>query len=144
LGWKYEPILTAIANSAHQDQIHRLAYVPNQWLGEFYQRATAFVYPSFYEGFGLPVVEAMNFGLPIITAEAGSLPEVVGDSGVLVDPQDTQALALALEKIVSDTDWRDHLRQKSLTRSKDFSWENTARKTLEVYQSLYKSGLRTF
>ncbi|WLT39496.1 glycosyltransferase [Synechocystis sp. B12] len=103
---------------------------------EFYQRATAFVYPSFYEGFGLPVVEAMNFGLPIITTEAGSLPEVVGDSGVLVDPQDTQALALALEKIVSDTDWRDHLRQKSLTRSKDFSWENTARKTLEVYQSL--------
>ncbi|UOO13171.1 MULTISPECIES: glycosyltransferase family 1 protein [unclassified Synechocystis] len=136
LGWKYEPILTAIANSAYQDQIHRLAYVPNQWLGEFYQRATAFVYPSFYEGFGLPVVEAMNFGLPIITAGAGSLPEVMGDSGVLVDPQDTQALALALEKIVSDTDWRDHLRQKSLTRSKDFSWENTARKTLEVYQSL--------
>lgn len=136
LGWKYEPILTAIANSAHQDQIHRLAYVPNQWLGEFYQRATAFVYPSFYEGFGLPVVEAMNFGLPIITAKAGSLPEVVGDSGVLVDPQDSQALALALEKIVSDTDWRDQLKQKSLTRSKDFSWENTARKTLEVYQSL--------
>ncbi|QUS59412.1 glycosyltransferase family 4 protein [Synechocystis sp. PCC 7338] len=136
LGWKYEPILEAITNSPHNNEIHRLSYLPNQWLAMFYQRATAFVYPSFYEGFGLPVMEAMNFGLPVITSNGGSLPEVVADSGVLVDPQDIQTLALALEKIVSDTDWRDHLRQKSLTRSKDFSWENTARKTLEVYQIL--------
>ncbi|AIE75145.1 MULTISPECIES: glycosyltransferase family 1 protein [unclassified Synechocystis] len=136
LGWKYEPILTAIANSPYGDQIHRLAYVSNQWLGMFYQQATAFVYPSFYEGFGLPVVEAMNFGLPIITSNGGSLPEVVGDNGVLVDPQDTHALALALKKIVSDPDWQNQLRQKSLARSKIFSWDNTARKTLEVYRVL--------
>lgn len=140
LGWKYEPILTAIANSPYNSEIYRLAYVSNQWLAMFYQRATAFVYPSFYEGFGLPVVEAMNFGLPIITSQVGSIPEVAGNSAVLINPKDTQALALALEKLISDLDWQKDLRQKSLARSKQFSWENTARKTFDVYKSLVGSS----
>ena len=136
LGWKYDPILTAIADSPYCQAIHRLSYVPNDWLAVFYQRATAFVYPSFYEGFGLPVVEAMNFGLPIITSNRASLPEVTGDAALLVNPDQSDELTDALTRLVSESDLAITLRQKSLERAKQFSWQQTALQTLQVYQTL--------
>jgi glycosyltransferase involved in cell wall biosynthesis len=136
LGWRYEPILTAIAESPFCPEIHRLAYVPNDWLAVFYQRATAFVYPSFYEGFGLPVVEAMNFGVPVLTSDRGSLPEVAGDAALLVNPDHPQALTDALIQLVTQSDLATHLGQKSLGRSKHFSWQQTALQTLEIYRAL--------
>ncbi|MEB3161349.1 MAG: glycosyltransferase family 1 protein [Synechocystis sp.] len=136
LGWQYDPILTAIADSRFSPSIHRLAYVPNDWLGVFYQRATAFVYPSFYEGFGLPVVEAMGFGLPIITSDRGSLPEVAGDAALFVNPDHPQELTEALTQLVSDPNLQTTLRQKSWQRSQHFSWQQTAQQTLQVYQAL--------
>lgn len=136
LGWKYDPILTAIADSPYSQAIHRLSYIPNDWLAVFYRRATAFVYPSFYEGFGLPVVEAMNFGLPIITSDRGSLPEVTGDAALIVNPDQPDDLTDALTRLVYESDLPITLGQKSRERAQQFSWQQTAQQTLQVYQAL--------
>jgi glycosyltransferase involved in cell wall biosynthesis len=113
-----------------------LSYIPNDWLAVFYRRATAFVYPSFYEGFGLPVVEAMNFGLPIITSDRGSLPEVTGDAALIVNPDQPDDLTDALTRLVYESDLPITLGQKSRERAQQFSWQQTAQQTLQVYQAL--------
>jgi glycosyltransferase involved in cell wall biosynthesis len=104
----------------------------------FYQRATAFVYPSFYEGFGLPVVEAMTFGVPVITAHRASLPEVAGDAALFVNPEHPQELTAALTQFVTQPELAALQRQKSLERAQHFSWQKTARQTLQVYRALAK------
>jgi glycosyltransferase involved in cell wall biosynthesis len=100
-----------------------------------YQRAVALVYPSLYEGFGLPVLEAMACGTPVVAARAGSLPEVVGDGGLLVAGGDWSAMADALAMLLTDADRRQAQRERGLARAADFSWDRTARQTLDVYRS---------
>ncbi|MCL2525963.1 MAG: glycosyltransferase family 4 protein [Coriobacteriia bacterium] len=107
------------------------------WL---YQRAKAFVFPSLYEGFGLPPLEAMSFGCPVVAADAASLPEVVGDAGVLVSPRDIDGFAAAIEKILTDADYASELEDAGLTRAKDFSWATTAAKTAAVYRSVLEKS----
>src|SRR5512141_1483071 len=99
------------------------------WLGS----ATAFVYPSVYEGFGLPPLEAMACGTPVICSTAASLPEVVGDAASLVDPYDCAALAQALVRVAEDPGLRAHLRARGLARARSFSWTTCAETTLAVY-----------
>lgn len=111
------------------------------WVAEedkptLYSGATCFVYPSLYEGFGLPPLEAMACGVPVIASDASSLPEVVGGAGLLVAPQDADALAEAMITVLSDEDLRASLRQRGITQAEKFSWEKTARETLEVYQEM--------
>ena len=103
-------------------------------LPALYSGAAVFVMPSLYEGFGLPPLEAMACGAPVVCSNAASLPEVVGDAALLVNPHNVGEIAAAIQRILTDTALRDELRAKSLTRAARFSWERTARETLQVYQ----------
>ncbi|HZB46086.1 MAG TPA: glycosyltransferase, partial [Pyrinomonadaceae bacterium] len=109
-------------------------YVPDADLPALYAGALGFVYPSYFEGFGLPPLEAMQCGTPVVVADRTSLPEVVGDAGLTFDPFDTAALASALARLVEDESLRARLRLRGLARAASFTWRETARRTLEVYQ----------
>jgi glycosyltransferase involved in cell wall biosynthesis len=135
-GWGYESILKCIENSAYNKDIYHLNYLADELVAQFYQHAEVFVYPSFYEGFGLPVLEAMNLGTPVITSNVSSLPEVVDSAAITINPQDFIELAEAIFKVLSNDDLRKQLILDGRTRAQRFSWEKTAQQTLEAYYSL--------
>ncbi|MBI2016450.1 MAG: glycosyltransferase family 4 protein [Candidatus Rokubacteria bacterium] len=110
-------------------------YLPEEDLVALTAGAGAVAFPSLYEGFGLPVVEAMAAGTPVVTSATSSLPEVAGDAALLVDPQDEDGLAAALRRILKDRDLWEDLRRRGLARARTFSWERTARETLAVYRA---------
>jgi glycosyltransferase involved in cell wall biosynthesis len=132
--WLYKDSIAAVERSGCGEKIRLTGFVPDEDLPAIYSAATVFVYPSFFEGFGLPPLEAMQCGTPVITGNRTSLPEIVGSAGVLVDPYDSQALADAIERLLSDRELRTKLTQRGLERSKMFSWEQTARDTLKVFE----------
>jgi glycosyltransferase involved in cell wall biosynthesis len=108
----------------------------NEDLAQLYRGALGFVFPSLYEGFGLPPLEAMACGVPVLTSNVCSLPDVVGDAAVLVDPLDVQAIAEGIRTLVQNSDLRAKLRQKGLQRAREFSWPETARKTGDVLRKV--------
>ncbi len=114
-------------------------YVSDEMLHQLYQSALALVFPSLYEGFGLPALEAMSHGTPVITSNVSSLPEVVGDAALLVDPKDVGAIRAALLRLLEDPALRQSLSIKGKARAATFTWQETARKTLEVYKTLLSS-----
>jgi glycosyltransferase involved in cell wall biosynthesis len=118
-----------------RERIVETGYVADEELAALYRSALAFVYPSLYEGFGLPALEAMQCGTPVITSNVSSLPEVVGDAGVLVDPHDTDALSAAMRALHRDPARRDALRQHGLARAAQFSWERSAASTIAAYRA---------
>jgi glycosyltransferase involved in cell wall biosynthesis len=127
--------LCAIAAEADApDAVVLLGEVSDERLQALYHRAAALVYPSLYEGFGLPVLEAMAAGTPVIASRAASLPEVLGDAGMLLDPLDASAWADAVVKVVNDEHLRERMRNAGRLRAAAFTWERTARATLGVYQ----------
>lgn len=103
-------------------------------LAYYYSSAALLAYPSLYEGFGLPPLEAMACGCPVVTSNTSSLPEVVGQAGIMVDPHDTDSLTQAMRQVLTDTEVRDNMIRKGLEQAMRFSWENTAKQTLEVYK----------
>lgn len=109
--------------------------VPDELLPPLYAGALAFVYPSLYEGFGLPPLEAMACGTPVLASNAASLPEVVGDAGLLVNPYDVEAIAHGIRQLVQDGTLREELRRKGLERARRFTWERTAESTWAVLQA---------
>ena len=117
-------------------------YVPEADLPALYSAADLFVFPSLYEGFGLPPLEAMACGTPVVCSNSSSLPEVVGDAAVTVDPYDVEALAQAMHRVLSDANLRDELRAKGLARTAQFTWERTARETWRVYEKVLGEGRR--
>jgi len=139
-GWKYEEIFSAINELSLTDQILIPGYVPDEDLVYFYNVADLFVYPSLYEGFGLPPLEAMACGTPVITSNKSSLPEVVGDAALLVDPLDVRALAGAIERVLANEELRAQLSERGLKRAKFFSWKKTAERTWEVYRAVGDRG----
>jgi len=133
-GWLESETLRAAETSIARKNIRFIGYVPDADLPGLYSGASCFAYPSIFEGFGLPVVEAMQCGTPVIAGDRTSLPEIVGDAGVLVDPFDENTIAAALIRLISDPDGRAELREKSFQRARRFSWTKTARLTLEAYE----------
>lgn len=134
-GWKYEKIFAEIEHAAEvKDRIILTGFVPDEDLAPLYSGALAFVYPSLYEGFGLPPLEAMQCGTPVITSNTSSLPEVVGSAGIMVDPTDGDALCEAMLSIYRDTALAQGLSRKSLARARQFSWEKCISETIAVYR----------
>ena len=132
--WLFGETLRAIRESGFSDSIILTGYVPDEDLPALYSGARCFVYPSFFEGFGLPPLEAMKCGVPVIAGNRTSLVEVVGDAGILVDPLDPEAIESALSRVLDDQGLREELSVKGLNRSHLFKWRDTAKRTLEVYQ----------
>ena len=132
--WLYDETLRSIKELGVSDSVILTGYVPESDLPALYSGALALVYPSYFEGFGLPPLEAMQCGTAVIVGDRTSLPEVVGDAGVMVDPFDEDDIAAAIEKVINDSNLREQLRVKGLERAKLFNWRKTARQTLAVYQ----------
>ncbi len=131
-GWLSEAIDRRVAQLGLGGRVRFLDYVPDEDLPGLLSGATAFAFPSLYEGFGLPVLEAMACGAPVLTSTTSSLPEVAGDAAMLVDPTDTAAIAAALARLIADEPLRAELRARGLARAALFSWERCARETLAV------------
>ena len=135
-GWNYDHIFREIDGAAvFKDNIVVTGFVANKDLAGLYSGALAFVYPSLYEGFGLPPLEAMQCGVPVITSNTSSLPEVVGDAGIMLDPKDADGLCQALLSLYEDGDLRAERAQKSLARAGEFSWRRCAEDTVRAYKT---------
>ncbi|WP_353570307.1 glycosyltransferase [Candidatus Albibeggiatoa sp. nov. BB20] len=134
-GWQYEHIFSKLKTYPELRQsIIFTDYVPDQDLAALYSGALAFVYPSLYEGFGLPPLEAMQCGVPVITSNTSSLPEVVGDAGLMLAPHDTETLSQYLLDIYTNQSLRESLAQKSLAQANQFSWDKFVNTTIDAYQ----------
>ena len=125
-----------IAQSGMATQTILTGVVGDEQLIDLYRHAAVFVFPSLYEGFGLPVLEAMACGCPVISSNASSLPEAAGDAAILVNPRDVDALTSAIDRVLNDEDLRSVLRKRGINQSKRFSWERTAQETVAVYQKI--------
>lgn len=135
-GWGDTKLPDLVQSLGIGDRVKVLGYVPEETLPDLFSATQLFVYPSLYEGFGLPVLEAMACGAPVITSNVSSLPEVAGDAALLVDPESTDQLAGAIQRLIDDSGLRSELAQKGLARSASFTWEETARGTARVYTSV--------
>lgn len=133
-GWLFYEIFSRVQELKIEDQIVFTGYVPDEHLPYLYNMAMAFVYPSIYEGFGLPPLEAMSCGIPVISSNTSSIPEVVGAAGILIDPYNVTDLAEAMSKVVQSKSLRAELSQKGLSKASQFSWAKCAEETLKIYK----------
>jgi len=133
-GWLYEPFFEKLAEMGLESEVILPGFVPEADLPAIFQLATLFVYPSIYEGFGLPPLEALAGGTPVVCSNASSLPEVVGSAGLLVPPHDTHALTAALRRLLSDPDLQAKLKYLGPLQAASFTWEEAARQTVKVYE----------
>jgi glycosyltransferase involved in cell wall biosynthesis len=140
LGWQSKGLLSALSGLPCQDRISRLGYVAEEDLAALYSNADLFVYPSLYEGFGFPVVEAMACGAPVLTSNNSSLAEIAEGSALLTDPYDVGAMSEAMERGLSDEEERERLRRAGLARAATFSWERSTGETLAVYEEALERG----
>jgi len=135
-GWLYEEILNAPKKFNAEGRVRFLDFVPDEDLSLFYKNALCFVLPSLYEGFGLPILEAMSYGCPVITGNISSLPEAGGEAALYVDPLSVTDIKKKLELIIGDKDLREKMIKKGYEQVKKFSWEKTARETLKALESI--------
>jgi glycosyltransferase involved in cell wall biosynthesis len=135
-GWDGGAFESSIRNSPYRDRIHVLGYVGADTRANLLAGASVFAYPSLYEGFGFPPLEAMATGVPVVATSVGSLPEVLGDGACFVDADEPEALASALAQLLSDSETRERLIQRGLVISKGYSWSKTAGALISLYRSL--------
>jgi glycosyltransferase involved in cell wall biosynthesis len=134
--WKSTGIFQKVSELGLRNEVTLTGFLPDDDLPALYAGAEAFVFPSLFEGFGLPPLEAMACGTQVVASNSSSLPEVVGDAGLLVDPYDVQGFADAIERLLTHSDLRREYRGRGLRRARSFSWDRAARRHLEVYQEL--------
>jgi glycosyltransferase involved in cell wall biosynthesis len=137
-GWLYEPFFEQLQASGLEKEVIFPGFVAEADLPLIYQMATVFCFPSVYEGFGLPPLEALSSGCAVVCSNASSLPEVVGEAGLLVEPTDVEAMTHALRRVLSDEALRHDLQQRGPIQARQFSWDQAADQTLGVYQALLK------
>jgi glycosyltransferase involved in cell wall biosynthesis len=135
-GWDYEPIFEMVEHC--KLNVEFTGFIASEELPFWYNCAEAFVYPSVFEGFGLPVLEAMACGTPVIVSDASSLPEVVGEAGIRVPPRDVEAWTAALRRAADDGEWRSWARERGLIEASRYSWAETAKQTVKSYESALK------
>lgn len=135
-GWRYDEVFALVQSLGLQHDVHFTGFVPRDDLPRLYAAATALAYPSLYEGFGFPPLEALATGTPVVVSDAASLLEVVGDAALTVPARDVHALTSALIRIANDDALRAELRSKGLQRAQQFSWERAAEQTLAVLQEV--------
>ena len=132
--------LPALRRAVHSHKLHKhvrfLGHLPDDTLAILYRLAAVFVFPSLYEGFGLPPLEAMACGAPVVTSNVSSLPEVTGGAAVLVDPYDVESIVNGIARVLSDPALKEELRVKGITRAREFSWERSVARTREIYQEV--------
>jgi glycosyltransferase involved in cell wall biosynthesis len=133
-GWMYQEVLDLVEALGIKERVWFAGYIPQEDLPIVYNLASLFVYPSLYEGFGLPVLEAMACGVPVVATSVSSLPEVAGQAGLLVPPGDETALTQAMQAVLTDPDVRQQLTEKGPQRASQFTWKRTALSTLKVYR----------
>lgn len=132
-GWETEAVLRELDDGTLRDRVHLLDYVTDEQLRALYRRASLYIHPSLYEGFGLTVLEAMASGVPVITSNTSSLPEVAGDAGLLVDPTNDAEIAEAIRSICTDSDLREAKTAQGLARARLFSWDDCAGELRDVF-----------
>jgi len=137
-GWSYKKFFNLPERLELTDEIIFLGNVPQEDLPVLYNSAEVFLYPSLYEGFGLPVLEAMACGIPVVTSNTSSLPEVAGGAAILVDPYNVNEIVSALYDLLTDKNLQRDMVDKGLERARKFSWDRTAKDTRAVYQNLYR------
>jgi glycosyltransferase involved in cell wall biosynthesis len=129
-----------LRRAVHRHKLHKyvrfFGFVPDETLASLYRLASVFVFPSLYEGFGLPPLEAMASGTPVITSNVSSLPEVVGDAALLIDPYEPESIADALRRVLSDAALRESLRARGFARAREFSWDRSIRRVREIYDEV--------
>lgn len=135
IGWQTERLRHALAGIRARDRVRLLGYVPDDELPALYSGSLALAFPSLYEGFGLPALEAMACGAPVLTSSTSSLPEVVGQAGLLVDPLSTEAIAAGLGRLADDPELRRTLGERGRLRASLFTWEHAAHQTLAVLRA---------
>ena len=132
--------LPALRRAVHRHKLHKhvrfLGFLPDDQLAVLYRLASVFVFPSLYEGFGLPPLEAMASGTPVVTSNVSSLPEVVGDAAVLVDPYDVDSIVDGLRRVLTDPALAEDLRRRGRERAREFSWERSVARTRDLYMEL--------
>jgi glycosyltransferase involved in cell wall biosynthesis len=129
-----------LRRAVHRHKLHKhvrfFGFVPDETLACLYRLASVFVFPSLYEGFGLPPLEAMASGTPVITSNVSSLPEVVGDAALLIDPYEPDSIADAMRRVLTDDALRAQLRERGLARAREFSWERSVRRVRQIYDEV--------
>ena len=142
-GWLYDELFARVEALGLSRGVILPGYVKNDELPLWYNAAIGLVYPSLYEGFGLPVLEAQACGTPVLTSNVSSLPEAAGDASSMVDPYDVEELAAGLDRLLTDELLRHELRERGLAHAKQFSWPRTARETARVYRRALTEGGET-
>lgn len=137
-GWYFEKIFETVKECELEDSVKFAGYVEDRDLPGYYNAATCFVFPSLYEGFGIPLLEAMKSGCPVITSNISSMPEVVEDAAMLVSPASTQELAEAMNRLITLPELRAELSEKGLAQSKKFSWNHAAHELRALFEKLVK------
>ena len=139
-GWLDEPVFRTVRALGLEQVVCFPGFIDDDDLPAVYRGSELFVFASLYEGFGLPLLEAMACGVPVITSNISSMPEVAGDAAMLVDPRDVDGLAAAIAHVLRDEALRDRLRSAGVARARQFTWEMAARQTLDAYASLARES----